>query len=334
MNNPLISVIIPVYNVEEYLRQCLDSVIDQSYRNLEIICVDDCSTDNSLNILKEYEKKDSRIKVLQNEKNIGVGLTRNNGFEVATGEYIHYFDPDDWLEIGAYERVIKKLNVLEFLPDVVYFLYDCYFNDKKTCEEINFHNTEIVGKILHPVENPIAFENWDRYAWAKFHNRKFLKTKGIYYTSARCIEEIEQAALVYTKAESIYYVDEKVLNYRVGRKNSLVSQIDKNIKGIIQSYDNVKKIYKDLPEDLKYKMLGFDYWTVRRCIEYAFKQGVLSWWQLFLFVLKMNTKDFDKYNYIHLPKEEYCLKLKFWKTFFNKYNRDFYLKIKDFKLFK
>ena len=104
---PLISVIIPVYNVEKYLRECLDSVINQTYKNLEIICVNDCSTDSSPEILEEYAKKDRRIIIKKNPKNIGLGLTRNEGIKIASGEYIHCLDSDDWLELYAYEILVK-----------------------------------------------------------------------------------------------------------------------------------------------------------------------------------------------------------------------------------
>ena len=87
MKKPLISIIIPVYNVENYLKQCLDSVINQTYKNTEIICVNDGSTDNSLNILLDYKQKDSRIQVI-NQKNGGLSNARNTGINAANGKYI------------------------------------------------------------------------------------------------------------------------------------------------------------------------------------------------------------------------------------------------------
>ena len=110
-NTPLISVIIPVYNVEKYLQKCLDSVINQTYTNLEIICVEDGSPDNSGAILDEYAQKDSRIIVIHQE-NAGVSIARNRALDIATGEYITFVDSDDWLEPQCYE-----LAVAEFLKD-------------------------------------------------------------------------------------------------------------------------------------------------------------------------------------------------------------------------
>ena len=100
----LISVIIPVYNVEKYLRRCIDSIIAQTYKNLEIILVDDGSTDNSGKICDEYLKQDNRIKVIH-KKNGGLSDARNNGIKIATGDYIGFVDSDDWIHTNMYEKL-------------------------------------------------------------------------------------------------------------------------------------------------------------------------------------------------------------------------------------
>ena len=100
-----ISIIIPVYNVEEYLPKCLDSVINQTLKDIEIICINDCSTDNSLEILENYVKKDSRIIVLNQEKNQGQGAARNRGLQIASGEYVGFVDSDDWVENDYFEKL-------------------------------------------------------------------------------------------------------------------------------------------------------------------------------------------------------------------------------------
>ena len=92
-----VSVIIPVYNVEPYLKQCMDSVVGQTLKDIEIICVDDGSTDGSLDILKEYATEDSRIQIIE-QKNAGAGAARNNGMRHATGKYLSFLDSDDFFE--------------------------------------------------------------------------------------------------------------------------------------------------------------------------------------------------------------------------------------------
>ncbi len=102
---PEVSVIIPVYNVEKYLEQCLDSVINQTLKDIEIICINDCSTDNSLEIMQAYATKDSRIKIIDFKKNKGVATARNEGIKLAKGTYIGFVDSDDWVDLDFYEKM-------------------------------------------------------------------------------------------------------------------------------------------------------------------------------------------------------------------------------------
>ena len=105
---PKVSVIIPVYNTEKYLRKCLDSVCAQTLEDIEIICVNDCSPDASLEILKEYASKDNRIRIIDFKENKGVSVARNIGIDNATGEYIAFMDSDDWIELDFYEKLYGK----------------------------------------------------------------------------------------------------------------------------------------------------------------------------------------------------------------------------------
>ena len=104
-----ISIIIPVFNVEEYLRQCLDSIINQTYNNLEIIIVNDKSPDNSQQIIDEYTAKDSRIKPIIHTINKGLGGARNTGISAATGHYISFVDSDDYLALNTYEILVQEI---------------------------------------------------------------------------------------------------------------------------------------------------------------------------------------------------------------------------------
>ena len=114
---PLISVIVPVYNVEQYLKKCLDSVISQTYTNLEIILVDDGSTDNSLSICREFEKLDARVRVFS-QNNRGPGSARNTGLNHAKGIYIAFVDSDDYLDKNIYKNLEKyideKIELIKF----------------------------------------------------------------------------------------------------------------------------------------------------------------------------------------------------------------------------
>ena len=108
MAKPLISIIIPIYNVEKYLPVCLDSILAQTYKNLEIILVDDGSPDGSGTICDEYASRDSRF-VVVHQKNGGVSVARNTGLDHATGDYIGIVDPDDWIEPNMYEVMMNNI---------------------------------------------------------------------------------------------------------------------------------------------------------------------------------------------------------------------------------
>lgn len=136
MKSKLVSVIIPLYNREEYIGEALESILNQTYKNLEILVVDDYSTDNGVLVVKRY--KDKRIKIIENSKNMGIAYTRNIGFDNARGEYIALLDSDD---IALLDRIEKQVKFLENNPDI-YLLGGNRenFNSKKTLDRSN-HGT-------------------------------------------------------------------------------------------------------------------------------------------------------------------------------------------------
>ena len=135
MIKPKISVIIPVYNTEKYLNQSLDSILNQSYKNFEIIIVDDCSTDNSYQTINLYAKKDHRIKASRNVKNVGQGATRNNAIQQAQGEYIFFIDSDDWIMPNTFDRLANKMDSTK--TDLILFKYKMFYEDQNRFVELN-----------------------------------------------------------------------------------------------------------------------------------------------------------------------------------------------------
>ena len=109
MNKPKLSVIIAVYNTEKYIVKCLDSLLNQTYKNIELVVINDCSTDNSLKILKKYFKKYSNIILIDNKQNKGLSYSRNVGLKNASGEYIGYIDSDDYVDSDYYEKLMKAI---------------------------------------------------------------------------------------------------------------------------------------------------------------------------------------------------------------------------------
>ena len=110
---PLITIIIPVYNTEKYIRQCLDSVVNQTYKNIEIIVINDASTDYSYTILKRYDKEHKNIKLINNYINLGVSASRNIGLNAANGDYIYFLDSDDYIELEAIQKMVNLSLIYE-----------------------------------------------------------------------------------------------------------------------------------------------------------------------------------------------------------------------------
>lgn len=138
-----ISVIVPIYNVEPYIRQCLDSIVNQTYRDLQIILVDDGSPDRCGEIADEYAQNDDRI-VVVHKKNAGVSAARNDGIDMATGEWISFVDPDDWLDLDYYEKILHALSAER--PDIM-ITGGCYFEYPwRSCVVRSFTNTKEVDE--------------------------------------------------------------------------------------------------------------------------------------------------------------------------------------------
>lgn len=139
-----LSVVIPVFNTEKYLRRCLDSIVSQSFKDIEIIIVDDCSLGNCFEIIEEYQKNNKNIKYVRNEENLGSAWSRLNGLSEASGKYIHFVDSDDWVERECYRDIYKYLG---HKFDALYFNVS-YADDYKTWE-YNFHisgDLKVYGK--------------------------------------------------------------------------------------------------------------------------------------------------------------------------------------------
>lgn len=121
-SNPLLSVIVPIYNTAEFLPECLDSILNQTYQNLEVICINDGSTDNSLSLLDEYASKDSRI-IIINKPNGGSSSARNAGIDIAKGDYITFVDSDDVVQLDTYEKNIQYFIEDDELEMIIYPIY-------------------------------------------------------------------------------------------------------------------------------------------------------------------------------------------------------------------
>ena len=209
-----ISVIIPVFNGEKYLNECLDSVVNQSFKDIEIICVNDGSTDASLKILKQYSNKDKRIKIISQE-NKGLGASRNIGLKKSCGKYIYFIDCDDYIDLKTLEKLYN--NITSNDSDVVLFKYNT-FKDNKVCKKnVQFKINQIFGDTDYSnftftycdVKKHVLNSAYS--ACLKLYKRELLD---FYFTEGVLFEDILFHVKVMLKASKISFLNESLYYYR------------------------------------------------------------------------------------------------------------------------
>ena len=255
---PKVSVIIPVYNVEKYLRECLDSVINQTLKDIEIICVDDGSTDKSPDILQEYQNKDKRIKVFS-QKNLSQGYARNRAIKIAKGDYICFVDSDDWIDEQAlensYEYAVKNN------AEVVQFNYKTFYEEKNEYKNSNFaqqieqkYGLNLVNKTFYSYKDVVIndFHSFDMHVVNKLYLRKFIENNNIHFSNKRYGEDWLFAVSTLFSAKKIYYLNLYNYYYRY-RHNSSSHSSHKYLSDIFSILKDVKKllIEKKLYDDYK-----------------------------------------------------------------------------------
>ena len=211
---PKVSVIIPVYNVEQYLRECLDSVVNQTLKEIEIICVDDGSTDKSLEILKEYAQKDNRITIIT-QQNLHAGVARNAGLSVAKGEYLHFCDSDDWVEKDIYTECLKKeADIILFDA----FKTDAFLNNKLSWKKEYLNKEKTKDDI-----NRFEFEKCSGSPWGKLFKRDFVNNYGLRFQNLKCCNDIYFVKMSLALAKTIEIVDVPLYNWRFNAKGNTSS---------------------------------------------------------------------------------------------------------------
>ncbi len=219
---PKVSVIVPVYNAQNYLRECLDSIINQTLTEIEIICVDDGSTDASLSILREYQKCDDRVFVIA-QAHYDAGTARNNGFAYASGKYVVFLDADDFFEPQMLEMAYKR--ALDQNAEIVVFQSDAYdskaglykelsftIRNKLLPKEIIFAGTDIKRDIF------TAFAGW---AWDKLFLREFIIDKDIRFQEQRTTNDLSFTYTALACAKRITILEELLAHHRINVTSSL-----------------------------------------------------------------------------------------------------------------
>ena len=264
---PKVSVILPVYNVGKYLRQSLDSLINQTLKEIEIICVDDGSVDDSYDILEEYKQKDSRIKVIHKE-NKGTGAARNDGLRIAEGECIGFVDPDDWVKPNMFERLYnlikeKNLDIAMCMPDgydeknnkMAPFPYFVDDNFKNIIDDRIFN-----WRDLSPFQYPMC-------VWNKLYTKELFDKNHIEFAEGLDFEDHKVIFGTLLTAEKIFFIREKLYVYRYNREGSVLTDNNRRLIDHIEIFNIVEKLMKDtntftpLKEDfLTYKIHNILYY--------------------------------------------------------------------------
>lgn len=184
-----VSVIIPVYNVEKYLSKALDSVCEQTLKDIQIICIDDCSTDNSVKIIKEYMGRDSRIELIKTESNRGQGNARNIGLKQVNGEYIMFLDPDDWFAENACELAYNQIKAND--NDVVKFNYYIYYekNKKIKYRDMTKNFKEILDKNNIKLADLKNFKIPGGSVWDNIYKAEFIRENNVKFGEGHCGED-------------------------------------------------------------------------------------------------------------------------------------------------
>ncbi len=231
-----ISIVVPVYNTAQYLPQCMDSLINQSFRDIEIIAVNDGSTDSSLDVLNQYAENDSRVRVID-KINEGVSVARNTALEGIVGEFLMFVDSDDWIELDTCQKALQVIE--QYNCDVVMWSYIREFGDdsvrKKIFEKTIIYNSENVKKYIHRrfvggIGNELSKpENLDALCpiWGKLYKTSIIKNNHIIFNDIRKIGTYEDGIFnlhLFKYVSKAVFINEFFYHYRKNNNVSITSQ--------------------------------------------------------------------------------------------------------------
>lgn len=259
---PKVSIVMPVYNVEKYLRECLESITSQTLKDFEVICINDGSTDNSLAILQEYANKDPRFKIIS-QQNQGQGVARNKGVDLITGEYIQFIDPDDWVETNMLETLYNFAS--KHSSNVVKFNYSIY-NDysgklkrydfvKQIKEDFNYDLNQKTNYSWRELKNG-CLTKLGLHVWSYFYNADFIKRNNIRFAPNKHGEDHLFADGAILFADKVDFFNEYLYFYRNRIGSAVNIQSDDNFC----VFDNIQllkqfiidhSLYDELKEEIK-----------------------------------------------------------------------------------
>lgn len=295
-NNVKLSIVVCIYNSEKYISKLLDSIIGQTLKEIEVICVNDGSLDRSKDILVNYAKKDSRIQVV-NQENQGSGMARTAGYKIATGEYIVFFDGDDWIDLKYCEKLYNKAK--ENDSDVIFCRISLYQQQENKIYNNNYYYNmgnipeQYHNKSFSPIEGRDFIFDTNFEMWNKVCKLKFLRDNNIGPGKLKIFNDVVYMFKIFSSANKILFVPENLIYYRK-HSNSMSSTINNNAHKFIGVFNIALEHMKKLSY---YKKI---------------KKQVLKRMVLFLKCLFLKKEDFISYKDTYLE-----LKSFFWKNQIN-----------------
>lgn len=258
--SPLVSIIIPVFNVETYVDQCLRSVHNQTYKRLEIIIVNDGSTDNSLKVCKNWADKDNRITIIE-EKNSGLSAARNNGLSISSGKYVLFIDSDDWLRTNAVEKMVNTF--YKYDADMVTCQF-FYYNGEPHVSYKPSTQVEVLNKKEY-VEKLLKDNEVTAHIWRKMFKKELLPQSPFW--EGHMFEDIVAMPGLVDKCNKFVLIADPLYYYR-SRSNSFVRMPSKS--NITEQYKSTRKALKlyqnmNLGEDVNKEIISYGfirYWTI------------------------------------------------------------------------
>lgn len=252
----VISVVVPIYNVEEYLAECLRSIVNQSYSNLQIVLVDDGSTDGSLGIAKAFSRRDKRI-VLVEQPNAGLGAARNTGMKHASGDYLVFADSDDVIPPNAYREMLRTLELSG--SD---FVVGAYFRMSETSEYLppwlgELHEEERLGITSEEFTGGLA----NVFAWNKMFRMKFVDRIGLSFPEGVRYEDQYPLTRAYLLAEAFDVIPEVVYKWRIRFDGTSITQNKRSLDDVSDRVNVVKSVYEYLRENASQDF--FDAWVAK-----------------------------------------------------------------------
>ena len=279
-----VSLIIPVYNIELYLKRCLDSILNQRYKNLEIILINDGSTDGSLKLCQEYQKKDSRI-ILIDKKNEGVSSARNKGLEIASGDYIGFIDSDDWIDIDMIETLVNSIE--KYRCDIsissIYINNDSY----STKDKITKLNKEKCIKLCLELENPVLMAGVCNKLF-KSHLIRNMK----FDVDLHIGEDMLFLIKALLKTENIIFIEKSLYHY-FQRENSVTHYFSLKKLSNIKSHERLMKEFfnnKELVDFTKKRLVKECLNMLRSCMNEKIKDKDV------IFLLQKNVKKYKNFK--------------------------------------